>query len=69
MTIREPVTRFLTGLAPQQIWNLEKRGKFPQRYKLNPDADLNSNGACGRSLREIKVRFWIAMRTFTHAAG
>ena len=49
--IRLPVTMALTGLTNQQLWQLEKDGKFPKRSKLNPDGP--PNGAAGHFLDEV----------------
>ncbi len=56
--IRVSVTEAMTGLTNQQLWQLEKRGKFPPRAKLNPDAP--KNGACGHFLDEVLA--WLAAR-------
>ena len=43
--IRLPVTEAMTGLTNQQLWQMEKDGKFPKRTKLNPDSPPER---CGR---------------------
>ena len=35
------------GLSGEQIRRLENAGKFPKRFKLNPTADPQGNGAAG----------------------
>ena len=49
--IRLPVTEAMTGLTNQQLWQMEKDGKFPKRTKLNPDSP--PNGAAGHFLDEV----------------
>ena len=49
--IRIPVTEFMTGLTNQQLWAMEKQGRFPKRVKINPAAPRN--GACGHFLNEV----------------
>ena len=56
--IRVPVTEVMTGLTNQQLWEMERDGRFPKRAKLNPDAP--KNGACGHFLDEVLA--WLAER-------
>ena len=56
--IRLPVTEAVTGLVNQQLWEMEKDGRFPKRVKLNPDSP--KNGACGHFLDEVMA--WLAAR-------
>ena len=56
--IRLPVTEAMTGLVNQQLWEMEKDGRFPKRVKLNPDSP--KNGACGHFLDEVLA--WLAAR-------
>ena len=63
--IRLPVTEAMTGLTNQQLWEMEKNGRFPKRAKLNPDAP--KNGACGHFLDEVLT--WLAERRASRTAG
>ncbi len=58
MIIRVPVTEALTGLTNQQLWEMEKDGRFPKRAKLNPDGP--PNGAAGHFFDEVLV--WLEAR-------
>ena len=41
----------ITGLSNMQLWRMEKRGLFPKRFKLNPEA--GKNGAARYDSDEI----------------
>lgn len=56
--IRIPETKYITGLTNQQIWVMEKDGRFPRRFKLNPDGP--KNGACGHYYHEVMA--WVEAR-------
>ncbi len=63
--IRVPVTEVMTGLTNQQLWEMEKTGRFPKRAKLNPDAP--KNGACGHFLDEVLP--WLEARRASRKAS
>ncbi len=65
MIIRLPVTEAMTGLVNQQLWEMEKDGRFPKRAKLNPNGP--KNGACGHFLDEVLT--WLAERRASRTAG
>ena len=63
--IRLPVTEAMTGLVNQQLWEMEKDGRFPKRAKLNPNGP--KNGACGHFLDEVLT--WLEERRASRTAG
>ena len=64
--IRIPVTEAITGLCNQQLWQMERDGRFPRRTKLNPTGP--KNGACGHFFDEVQA--WVdARRRSREVAG
>ena len=49
--LRLPETERLTGYSNMQIMRLEKAGRFPKRFKLNPEG--GKYGACGHNYGEV----------------
>ncbi len=56
--LRLPETCYITALTNQQIWLMEQDGRFPKRFKLNPDGP--KNGAAGHDYHEVMG--WLAER-------
>jgi predicted DNA-binding transcriptional regulator AlpA len=56
--IVQPETTQVSGYCDDYLRRLEKRGNFPARFKLNPDAGWKSRN--GWSRREVQA--WIASR-------
>ncbi len=55
---RIPETERVTGYSNVQLMRMEKAGRFPKRFKLNPDA--GKYGAAGHDYGEVMA--WLAAR-------
>jgi len=60
--LRKPDIETATGYTERAIRDLEREGKFPKRFKLNPD---------GRAVGwlESEVQAWLAERAATRDAA
>ncbi len=56
--LRLPETERLTGVCSMTLWRWECAGKFPKRFKLNPD--ISARGAIGHDYGEVMV--WLDAR-------
>ena len=63
--LRLPEVCHITALTGMQIWNLERIGQFPARFKLNPSAP--KNGAVGWDYHEVMQ--WLADRRASRKAS
>ena len=55
---RLPETMRITGYSDVQLWRMEKAGRFPKRFKLNPAA--GKYGATGHDYHEVMA--WLEAR-------
>jgi predicted DNA-binding transcriptional regulator AlpA len=63
--VRQPETSALVGLCDVHLRRMEADGRFPRRFKLNPDS--GQHGAVGWDLQELLA--WITERRASRRAA